>query len=525
MPFDNNNKLPVVIIHTGYKDYLKINLEITGKENKIYLIGDESVKKLDYLKNVTYVDIKKYKNLPLIVSARSAFVNYSSNYADFEWLCFERIFILKFFMEEYKISSVFHTDSDNILLRNISTYPFTKDIAYCLCKSYHAERMSNSVHVGLLNTYFCEKFIELYNDIYVNKQKFNLIENKVNYHKSPDGKHYVNGGVCDMTLYYIMATEKIVDVENLLEPKDGGVFLHNINNGEGNTHKQQYRLKNNVVDISFTYTTPSCTVHDEINGIDIKLFNIHFQGTSKSLMTEQLLTQLGYWELEKLGTDYGGWYVPKNMNLNSDSIVYSGGVGEDISFDLLLQTKYDCNIVLIDPTTKSIKHYNEVKQFYTKKIPFSGCINSDYYPRIASLHPNLEKICYIDIGLWNCKDTLKFYKQTNEDYVSQSLIQNMFGSEYDVVPVDTIKNVMNQHNHTHIDLLKLDIEGAEIEVINQMLDDHIYPSYILVELDLMMKKKDPDNNTKRLIDRLVINENYRMIKNDNWNVTCVRVPK
>ena len=31
--------------------------------------------------------------------------------------------------------------------------------------------------------------------------------------------------------------------------------------------------------------------------------------------------------MEKLGTNYGSWYVPKNMNLNENSIVYSGGVG------------------------------------------------------------------------------------------------------------------------------------------------------------------------------------------------------
>ena len=30
------NKIPVVIIHEGYKEYLKINLEITGKNNKIF---------------------------------------------------------------------------------------------------------------------------------------------------------------------------------------------------------------------------------------------------------------------------------------------------------------------------------------------------------------------------------------------------------------------------------------------------------------------------------------------------------
>ncbi len=61
--------------------------------------------------------------------------------------------------------------------------------------------------------------------------------------------------------------------------------------------------------------------------------------------------------MEKLGTKYGGWYVPTDMKLNENSIIYSGGVGEDMSFDLLLLSKYNCNIFLIDPTTKNYKTF------------------------------------------------------------------------------------------------------------------------------------------------------------------------
>ena len=118
--------------------------------------------------------------------------------------------------------------------------------------------------------------------------------------------------------------------------------------------------------------------------------------------------------MEKLGTNYGGWYIPKNITLNADSIVYSGGVGEDISFDLLLSDKYDCNIVLIDPTKKAIQHYDEVQNYYkTKQWKFAGDIQRDYYKHIGNLHPNFNKISYLDVGLWREKTKLKFYKQTN----------------------------------------------------------------------------------------------------------------
>jgi len=66
----------------------------------------------------------------------------------------------------------------------------------------------------------------------------------------------------------------------------------------------------------------------------------------------------------------------------------------------------------------------------------------------------------------------------------------MFGNDYDEVEVDSIKNIMNEYNHTKIYLLKLDIEGSEIDVLNQMLDDKIYPKYLCIEFDLLLKNKD-----------------------------------
>ena len=35
--------------------------------------------------------------------------------------------------------------------------------------------------------------------------------------------------------------------------------------------------------------------------------------------------------MNKLGTSYGGWIIPNNIKLDENSVVYSGGVGEDIS--------------------------------------------------------------------------------------------------------------------------------------------------------------------------------------------------
>ena len=227
--------------------------------------------------------------------------------------------------------------------------------------------------------------------------------------------------------------------------------------------------------------------------------------------------------MERLGTQYGGWKIPINSVITEDSIIYSVGVGEDISFDIALVDKYNCNIFLIDPTAKSIEHFNEFKLFSNDQtFKFTGNIQPDYYSKIKNKKYNLNKMHYIDIGVWNEKSSLKFYKQSNENYVSQSLIPHMFTDNYDIVNVDTIKNIMDQHNHSHIDLLKLDIEGAEIDVLNNMLDNLIFPTYLCIEFDLALKKKDQNNSTDALFNRLA-DCNYEILCNDDLNVTFKHV--
>ena len=227
--------------------------------------------------------------------------------------------------------------------------------------------------------------------------------------------------------------------------------------------------------------------------------------------------------MEKLGTEYGGWIIPNDINLNENSIIYSAGVGEDISFDLLLSDKYKSNIYLIDPTQKAKKHYFEVINYYNNKSLFTGNIQKDYYEKIQNLNPDLSKILYLDIGLWDKLDKLKFYKQENENYVSQSLIEGMFTNNYDVVIVDTVKNVMNKLGHQHIDLFKLDIEGAEINVLEKMFSDNIFPKYLCVEFDLLLKNKDPHGLTQKLINKIINDYNYKILVNDNLNITFQRI--
>jgi FkbM family methyltransferase len=220
------------------------------------------------------------------------------------------------------------------------------------------------------------------------------------------------------------------------------------------------------------------------------------------------------------GTVYGGWKLPPCAVLDNNSIVISAGVGEDMSFDLGVQSKFGCSVYLIDPTERAVRHVEEVKEFYSTGVAnFSGDIQKDYLKCIKDLKPDFNKIHMNAIGLWNKSDTLKFYKQTNPNYVSQTLIPEMYGQEYTSVPVVRLSSLLEQHGlkGKPIAVLKLDIEGAEIEVLESLIEDKIYPQTLCVEFDYYLKGNDKTNRTEAIIHRLN-GVGYEMIYNDNLNV-------
>ena len=283
--------LNVVIVHTGYKDYLKYNLEITSKNNNVYLLGDESVKKLESIDNVTFVNIDKYMNSEMIKKYSESFKNYSKNDKKYELFCFLRIFIVKMFMEEYNLTSIFHLDSDCILFYDINNYPFEKEVAYQNNLNEKDTDMCDSVHNGLLNIDFCNKFENLFKEIYVNNDT-KLIDKKIEYHKGI----FSGGGICDMTFYYIMRKNNIVDVENLANPKliDGKkyVFIDNIKSGEGFNSRNQYEKNNSILNSMiklFKDEEGNIYIKDKKTGKKFYPYNIHFQGGNKKFINQDLI--------------------------------------------------------------------------------------------------------------------------------------------------------------------------------------------------------------------------------------------
>jgi len=57
---------------------------------------------------------------------------------------------------------------------------------------------------------------------------------------------------------------------------------------------------------------------------------------------------------------------------------------------------------------------------------------------------------------------------------------------------------MQEHGHTHIDLLKIDIEGAEYQVLDNMLHENILPTILCIEFHGVTGYKREDTIAKIL---------------------------
>lgn len=189
------------------------------------------------------------------------------------------------------------------------------------------------------------------------------------------------------------------------------------------------------------------------------------------------------------GSNYGGWHFVTPSN-NKKLIVVSAGVGEDISFDIKFLNNFDSEIYFVDPTPRALIHLqNVINNLGTKSttplLRNSGKQNINSYD-LEKIER--DKIHIIKKALYSsiAKD-IKFYPPKNEEHVSYSIsnFQENYAHSNNYIQVEstTVEDILQNNGIDHIDIIKLDIEGAETRVIPDMMKKNIYPDQILVEFD------------------------------------------
>ncbi|MDA3936372.1 MAG: FkbM family methyltransferase [Actinomycetota bacterium] len=159
--------------------------------------------------------------------------------------------------------------------------------------------------------------------------------------------------------------------------------------------------------------------------------------------------------IRRLGSSYGGADFSVD-DVQADSVVYSFGIGLDASFEVELSEQLQVHVHAFDPTLQSIEW-----------------VAAQDFPDSFIMH---------NWGLAAFDGDASFCPPENQDEVSHTIINrpSTKARSY-TVSVKRLETTMRELRHEYIDLLKLDIEGAEYTVIEDMLRSQIFPRQILIE--------------------------------------------
>jgi FkbM family methyltransferase len=191
------------------------------------------------------------------------------------------------------------------------------------------------------------------------------------------------------------------------------------------------------------------------------------------------LLDITNWELTRLGTAHGGWIVPQFAIAPGRTAVLAGA-GEDISFDVELN-KRGLRVFTLDPTPRARDHVRQVLSASTHKssIPINNS-ETEFYDLNQF---TAERLTLLEVGLWNRNTSMKFFAPRDSKHVSHSIV-NLQGTEEGFeAHCITLRSFCKQHNIRKIDMLKLDIEGAEYVVLKDMIESGIKPQVLCVEFD------------------------------------------
>jgi len=233
--------------------------------------------------------------------------------------------------------------------------------------------------------------------------------------------------------------------------------------------------------------------------------------------------------LVRMGSVYGGWTFLHRPALQGVPII-SAGLGEDASFDIEFAARYQGRVILVDPTPRAITHFKNICQGFGRAAQESyasnGCQPVAAYDLSSLGESNFS---LVSKALWTGEDQVKFFAPPETSHVSHSIsnYQNSYarGTPFIEVASTTVRAIMDEYGLTDLELIKLDIEGAETAVISNMLESGIFPNQILVEFDELWLASASSKKKAEACDRALRSHGYECFHWDGkQNFSYARKP-
>lgn len=171
----------------------------------------------------------------------------------------------------------------------------------------------------------------------------------------------------------------------------------------------------------------------------------------------------------RLGSDYGGWPCHVEL-LPASAAAFCVGAGEDVSFDVLLNSRYGARVWCIDPTPRAVEHVRSLLE---------GRAIQEY--ELRGFDPTRFRL--LSYALWSADGSLRLYEPSDRRHVSHSAVNLQKTSAYIVVEARRLESLLAEAGLTHLDLLKLDVEGAEYTVIEDLCRSRVRPTQLLIEFE------------------------------------------
>lgn len=218
--------------------------------------------------------------------------------------------------------------------------------------------------------------------------------------------------------------------------------------------------------------------------------------------------------LVSVGSVKHGYHVPGNF-LNSNSVCYCVGAGEDISFDMELVTRFGSKVFIFDPMPYAKDHYTKLVNM-TGKGEKLTIDKGEFAYTYKVADSDFKNITYLGTGIWDEKKIVKFFDPARDNYAGHSIINLQHTTSFIEAPVDRLTNVMRDLRHQSVDLLKLEIEGAEHTVIDTIAEDKPDIKIICVEFDEVYHHKNQGYlwRIKRSTDQL-LKSGYKIVHSTN----------
>jgi FkbM family methyltransferase len=156
-----------------------------------------------------------------------------------------------------------------------------------------------------------------------------------------------------------------------------------------------------------------------------------------------------------LGTVYGGWTIATE-HVNPNGVMYSFGVGDDISFDESAITQFQLQVHGFDPSPHVI-----------------DWIGNRTLPAQYTFHP---------YGLGEVDGSLSFFSpvQSGGMYSTSGKHDNVNNVEVKL-PVKTLQTIASELKTECLEILKMDVEGAEYGLLPSIIGCPIPIKQLLIE--------------------------------------------